>query len=83
MTFRHPANSHEVHVRHAFLWCLMFGCFYFIKHGAWGPALIALAAAIFTFGLAWLIYPFFAKGILRKHYLRSGWIEVTGTGAAV
>ncbi len=77
MTFRHPANGHTVTARKSFLWCLLFGCFYFMKHDAWSSALIALAAAIFTGGLAWLIYPFFAKGIIRKNYLRKGWTEIS------
>ena len=55
MTFRHPANGHTVTVRKSFLWCLLFGCFYFMKHDAWSSAFIALVAAIFTGGLAWLI----------------------------
>ena len=34
----------------------------------------ALLAAIVTGGLSWLVYPFFAKGIMRTHYLRKGWM---------
>lgn len=75
MRFKNPSNGHVAHVRHAFLWCLLFGCFYFIKHDAWGSAFIALAVAIFTAGVGWLIYPFFAKSIIRNSYLRKGWVQ--------
>jgi peptidoglycan/LPS O-acetylase OafA/YrhL len=79
MTFRHPGNGYTVTVRHSFLWCLIFGLFYFMKHSAWSAAIIAFFAAVFTVGLAWLIYPFFAKGIIRKAYLTKGWVEVDTT----
>lgn len=75
MTFRQPANNYTVTVKHPFLWCLLFGVFYFIKHGVWSHAVIAFFAALFTIGISWLIYPFFAKGIIRKAYLSKGWIE--------
>lgn len=32
--------------------------------------------ALVTAGIAWLIYPSFARGIMRTHYLRKGWEEV-------
>jgi peptidoglycan/LPS O-acetylase OafA/YrhL len=75
MAFRHPHNGHVVTVRHPFLWCFLFGCFYLAKHEAWSAAIIAFFAAMFTLGLAWMIYPFFAKGIIRNAYLRKGWTE--------
>lgn len=77
MTFRHPANNYTVTVNHAGAWCLLFGSFYFIKHNVWSHALIGFVAAFFTFGISWfLVYPFLARGIVRKAYLSKGWIEV-------
>ena len=32
--------------------------------------------AYFTFGVSWVIYPFFASKIMRSHYLRRGWVEI-------
>jgi hypothetical protein len=49
-----------------FLWCLLFGPFYFAAKGAWIHAVIALLAALVTMGLSWLVYPFFAKGIVNR-----------------
>ena len=61
---------------YAWLWVLLFGCFYFVVKGVWRHALISSFCALFTNGLSWLIYPFFASSIMRKHYLREGWVEI-------
>jgi hypothetical protein len=75
--FRNPANGYEEDVSLAWLWCLLFGGFYFALKGAWAHALIGFVLALFTFGLSWLIYPFFARRIVEKHYLRMGWQRVS------
>lgn len=82
MSFRHSANGHVVTVRHSFLWCFLFGGLYFMKHDAWSAGIIAIVVAICTVGLAWLIYPFFAKGIVRTSYLRRGWTELSSEAVA-
>jgi hypothetical protein len=74
--FRNPANSYEESIGMPGLWCLLFGCFYFAVKGIWTHAVVALFAAILTFGISWLIYPFFARKIVETHYLRKGWIPV-------
>jgi hypothetical protein len=79
-----PAESAPAPVRQAevernsvpFLWCLLFGPIYFAAKGVWLHAVIALLAALATMGLSWLIYPFFAKGIVYKAYARRGWQQV-------
>jgi hypothetical protein len=53
---------------------LLFGTFYLAYHGAWWNALIWAVLAWITFGLAWLIYPFFAYRFLVDSYRRRGWI---------
>jgi hypothetical protein len=58
-----------------FLWCLIFGGFYFIIHGIWTQAVISLFVSLITFGIGWFVYPFFAKRIVRNHYLKLGWVE--------
>jgi hypothetical protein len=30
-----------------------------------------------TFGLSWLVYPFFAGGIVQTHFLRRGWVPLS------
>ncbi len=71
--FRNPVNGYEEKVRLAWLWCLLFCPLYFTVNGVWPHALISW----FTMPVTWLIYPFFAKGIIKRNYLRKGWIEVS------
>jgi hypothetical protein len=74
MRFKHPANGYVEEVSLAPLWCLLFGFIYFAVKGVWTHAVAGLALSIFTFGISWLIYPFFANQIMRAHYLRRGWL---------
>ena len=76
MRFRNPTNGYVEVAGAPFLWCLLFGFFYFAAKGIWTHAVVGLGAALLTFGLSWLIYPFFAAGIVRTHYLRKGWIDL-------
>jgi len=43
---------------------------------------IGLGAAFFTWGLSWLIYPFFARPIVIGHFRRNGWQELGDVDAA-
>ena len=77
MKFQNPTNGFTETAGAPFLWCLLFGCFYFAFKGVWNHAVISFVVAILTVGLGWLIYPFFASGIVRSHYLRMGWQQVS------
>lgn len=61
---------------HSWLWCLLFGVFYFAYHRAWNWTVITLAAAILTFGVAWLVFPFFARSMLRRQIMKDGYLPV-------
>jgi hypothetical protein len=74
--YRNPANGDTKTHESPWLWCLLFGGFYFAALGIWKHAVIGLAAAALTCGLAWLVYPFYARQIVRDHYLSQGWSEV-------
>ncbi|HEX7853877.1 MAG TPA: hypothetical protein VF503_09295 [Sphingobium sp.] len=76
MTFRNPVNGYTESSSVPFLWCLLFGIFYFMVKGIWRHALISFLIACCTLGLSWLIYPFFAKGIVIASYGRRGWERV-------
>ena len=76
MQFTHPANGHTVIVKAPRLWSFLFGPLYLAHHGAWAQALISFVVAVCTVGLSWLVYPFFAPGIVKSAYLRNGWREV-------
>jgi hypothetical protein len=77
--FRNPANGYVEEIGAPWIWCLLFGCIYFAARGIWTHAVAAFLLALFTWGLSWLIYPFFAREIVEHHYLRRGWIPVGPT----
>ena len=81
MKFRNPTNNYIEEANSPVLCTLLFGCFYFAVKGVWTHAVAALFLAIVTYGLSWLIYPWFASQIMRSHYLRKGWIEETNAAA--
>lgn len=77
MKFRNPQNGYVEEVSDGtWLWCLLFGGFYFAFKGVWIHFIVGLGAAIITWGASWLIYPFFARSIVVGHYRKSGWQEV-------
>jgi hypothetical protein len=73
MVFRNPANGYTESASVPFLWCFLFGTLYFMFKGVWRHVLISFVVAVCTLGLGWLIYPFFAKGIIASSYGRRGW----------
>ncbi|HCR13018.1 hypothetical protein [Solidesulfovibrio sp.] len=74
--FVDPASGRVVRFEYAWLWTLLFGPLYFAWRGAWLHAAICLAAAVATVGLSWLVYPFLAARLLRRHYLCRGFDPV-------
>jgi hypothetical protein len=81
MCFKNPQNGYTEGITGAGIWTLLFGCIYFAIKGVWTHAIAGLILAFMTMGISWLIYPFFASGIMRKHYLRKGWVEVKSSAA--
>ena len=79
MKFRNPTNGYVEDVQSPGLWTLLCGFLYFASRGVWTHAVAGLVLAVCTYGISWLIYPFFASAIIRSHYLRKGWVEVTDT----
>jgi len=76
MTFKNPANGHtETIPGLAWLWTLLFGFIYLAIRGVWTHVVAYVFLAVMTAGISWFIYPFFASGILRNHYLKKGWVE--------
>jgi len=77
MQFKNPSNGYVEEVSSvAWLWVLLFGTIYFAVKSVWNHAFLSFVLALFTFGISWLVYPFFATDILRKHYLKKGLIEI-------
>lgn len=75
MRFENPANGYVEAVSVPWLWCLLFGALYLAWHEAWFGVMLWIVVIPLTAGLAWLVFPFFAELIIRRQYLRSGWIE--------
>lgn len=82
LRFENPMNGHVEEVDGAWFWTLLFGCFYLGYKGAWGAAVLAFFAALFTAGLAWLVMPVFADDMIRKSFLGRGWKELPAEGKA-
>lgn len=76
MKFINPTKNYQEEANSPFLYCLLFGFFYFAYKEVWSHAAISLGAAIVTGGISWFIYPFFAKEAVRKNYLKNGWTQV-------
>jgi hypothetical protein len=75
--FRNPHTGATVKVTRtgAFGLTLLFGCFYLAYKEVWLHAAIGFVLGFFSWGLSWLIYPFFAYRIIVDSYRRKGWIE--------
>src|ERR1700722_6463009 len=81
MRYKNPSNDYEEKINDAGLFCLLFGPLYFAGKGVWTHAVISLVLALVTFGISWLFYPFFARGIVEQNYLRKGWIPIEESDA--
>jgi hypothetical protein len=78
ISFRNPVNGEIVTVEKAYAFglTLIFGCFYLAYKEIWVHAGIAALLAIFTGGVSWFFYPFFAYRVIVDSYRRKGWIEL-------
>lgn len=76
--FRNPQNGYtqSVSPAGAFFGCLFFGALYFAYKGVWRHVFISIFAALFTFMVSWLVYPFFAYSCVENCYLERGWQRV-------
>ena len=76
LRFKNPANHYVETIQGPALGTLLAGPLYIGLQGAWGPAVGYFLLTFLTGGLFWLILPFLATGIFRKHYLGMGWTEL-------
>lgn len=74
--FADPISGSQVDITSAGVWTFLFGSFYFAHRGIWSHAAISLVLAIITYGLSWIVYPFFGQGIVRQHLIAKGWQAV-------
>lgn len=72
----HPVNGATEEIWEGFSWpCLFCGFLWYMYKGMWGWGIIALILAFGTFGLSWLIFPFFANGQYAKSLLERGYLN--------
>ena len=74
VTFRDPHTGPIKRIDQAGLWTFLLGPIYFLANGVWTHALLSTIAALITYGLSWLIYPLFAKSVMRSALLSRGWV---------
>ena len=71
----HPVNKHPEGIFSGFSWpCLFFGFFWFLYKNMWAWAVISFCAAMFSWGLSNLIFPFFANDSHQKSLLKKGYL---------
>ena len=72
----HPVNGSTEEIWEGFSWpCLSCGFLWYMYKGMWGWGIIALILAFGTFGISWLIFPFFANGQYAKSLLERGYLN--------
>ena len=72
----HPVNDSTEDIWEGFSWpCLFCGFLWYMYKSMWGWGIIALILAFATFGLSWLIFPFFANGQYAKALLERGYLN--------
>ena len=79
MRFRNPANG-QIDDFGDTVWpqVLVLGPIYFASKGMWSHAILAGVMAFMSAFLTWFfVYPFFAKMIIRSHYAKKGWTDIS------
>ncbi|MBN8520312.1 MAG: hypothetical protein J0L77_00245 [Alphaproteobacteria bacterium] len=73
--FENPANGYieNYNTKTSWIWCLLFGPFYWLARGNIFHAFISLGLVFVTFCVSHFIYPFFANSINIKTYGKNGW----------
>ena len=68
-------NGVTKEVKKGFSWTMLFfGVFVPLVRGDWKWFLITLIAAFVTFGISWLIFPFFYNKIYLNELLEKGYV---------
>ena len=72
----HPINDSTEDIWEGFSWpCLFCGFIWFMYKSMWGWGIIALILAFATFGISWLIVPFYANALYAKALLDRGYLN--------
>jgi hypothetical protein len=79
MRFRNPQTGYVEDFGET-VWpqVLLLGPLFFAGKGMWGHAILAGVAAFLSGMITWFfVYPFAAKMVIRSHYAKKGWTDVT------
>lgn len=77
MMFRNLATGQVVTISdHANAIVLLIGPIFFLYNKIWFHAFVSAILVLITGGLAWIVYPFIVKRLIRGYYDKRGWIEV-------
>ncbi len=70
----HPQGKWpEKSIYTGFSWqSLIFGIFWFAFNEMWGWFFISSVLAVATYGLSWLVFPFFFNSLYLKYLLNKG-----------
>lgn len=72
----HAVNDSTEDIWEGFSWpCLFCGFLWYMYKGMGGWGIIALILAVSTFGISWLIFPFFANAQYAKALLDRGYLN--------
>jgi hypothetical protein len=72
----HPVNGSTEEIWKGFSWpCLLFGFLWYLYKDMWGWAVISIFASAFTWGIAWLFFPFFANTQYANWLLNRGYVK--------
>ena len=71
-----PTNGAVEEIWEGFSWpCLFLGFIWYIYKGMWGWGVISLILAACTWGLSWLIFPFFANEQHATSLMKLGYLN--------
>ena len=73
MEYRHSETKDVVSCNYCFLWTLLIGPFYFLIKENYKHAVLSFLVACVTFGVSWLVYPFFAKEVMTNFLRKKGY----------
>jgi hypothetical protein len=73
-TMRNAASGSTIQVYDGFSWpCFFFGPLWYAAKGMIGMFFVGFVLALVSFGLSWLVLPFFANGQYRDHLSGRGY----------
>jgi hypothetical protein len=79
----HPVNKAPTPIYEGFNWpCLFFGFLWFCTKGLWLWAIVHIVLDFITAGISWLVFPFVANKMHRKHLESKGYLFDQGATSA-